>query len=321
MLAEGATMAADLEGLCKEGRLLFRQGKHSEAIQAFDEALRVDPDQADVHDAIATAHFVLKQYDKAIEHFTRVTQLRPMDCKAYINLGAVFNRKEEFQKAADILKRAISRNGKAVEAYYNLGIAYRGVKQPAMAINSYKEALKIDPRMLDAMQNLGNTYLEMNNPKAAIEQYKKALEINPDFERAKRGLARAEELENQTKASFNPFGRLVDQNAVKQAKVDVRPKKLTPEERVSDRQAVRRMIIETQGIAQQLHEHLCDQMLDDVTQLNRGVQMSQQEAHKSLFGSNERFQAAFQKFQNLRIQLQRLANDLHSHEATMKEKN
>lgn len=312
-------MAVDLETLCKEGRHLFRQGKYAEAIQVFNQALQADPDQADVHDAIATAYFVVKDYDKAVEHFTRVTQLQPKDAKAYINLGAVYNRKEEFQKAADILKKAMSRDGKAVEAYYNLGIAYRGLKQPAMAINSYKEAIKINPQMLDAMQNLGNTYLEMNNPKAAIEQYKRALDINPDFERAKRGLVRAEELENKNKAELNPFGRLVDQNSIKQSKADVRLKRMSPEERLADRQAVRRLMIEAQAISQQLFEHLRDKLQDDLTQINRGVQLSQREAHKSLFVSNEQFDAAFQKFQDLRVQLQRLANDLRSHEAAMKE--
>lgn len=254
-----------------------------------------------------------------MEHFTRVTQLQPKDAKAYINLGAVLNRMEQFQKAADILKKAMSRDGKAVEAYYNLGIAYRGLKQPAMAINSYKEALRINPRMLDAMQNLGNTYLEMNNPKAAIEQYKRALDINPDFERAKRGLARAEEIETKAKAEFNPFGRLVDQNAFKQAKAEVRLKKLTPEERIADRQVVRRLLVEAQAISQQLFEHLGDKLQDDLTQLNRGVQLSQRDAHKSLFTSNDQFAAAFQKFQDLKAQLQRLAKDLRSHEAAMKE--
>lgn len=311
-------MAVDLDTLFKEGRQFFRQGKYAEAIQAFEQALKADPDQAEIHDAIATAHFVLKQYDKAIEHFTRVTQLKPMDAKAYINLGAVFNRKEDFQKAADILKKAMSRDGKAVEAYYNIGIAYRGLKQPAMAINSYKEALKINPRMLDAMQNLGNTYLEMNNPKAAIEQYKKALEIDPDFERAKRGLARAEELENKQKTEFNPFGRLVDTNAIKQAKVDVRLKKLSPEERVNDRQVVRRIMIETQALSQQLFEHLRDKLLEELMQLNRGVQLSQREVHKTLFDSKEEFAEADQKFVDLRTQLQRVVKELQSHETALK---
>lgn len=312
-------MAVDLESLCKEGRQLFRQGKHAESIRVLEEVLKADPDRADVHDAIATAHFVLKQYDQAIEHFTRVTQLKPMDAKAYINLGAVFNRKDEFQKAAEVLKKAVSRDGKAVEAYYNLGIAYRGLKQPVMAVNSYKEAIKLNPRMLDAMQNLGNTYLEMNNPKAAIEQYKKALEIDPNFERAHRGLARAEEMQNQAKANFNPFGRLVEQNPVKQAQVNVRPKKLTPEERIGDRQFVRRMTIESQAASQQLFEHLRDVLEEELMQLNRGMQMSQREVHKSVFGTIERFRAAVQKFQALQTQLQQSAKALEAHEATMKE--
>ena len=311
-------MAADLESLTKEGRHLFRQGKHADAIRVFEQALQIAPDQFEIHEAIAAAHFVLKQYDQAIAHFTRVTQLKPMNAKAYINLGAVYNRMENFQQAADILKKAISRDGKAVEAYYNLGIAYRGTKQPAMAVNAYKEAIKLNPRMLDAMQNLGNSYLEMNNPKAAIEHYKHALEIDPDFVRAQRGLARAEETLNQASAAFNPFGRLVEQNPVKQVKLDVQLKKMTQEERLADRQTVRRLIIESQAATLQLFEHLRDKLLEDLAQLNRGVQKSRGEVHKSLFEANEQYQTGFQKFQNLRTQLQRAAKDLQSHEATLK---
>ncbi len=312
-------MPTDLESLCSAGRQLFRQGKHAESIQIFQQVLEADPDRADVHDALATAYFIVKQYDKAIEHFTRVTQLRPKDAKAYVNLGAVYNRKEDFSKASDLLKKAISRDGKSVEAYYNLGIAYRGLKQPAMAINSYKEAIKLNPRMLDAMQNLGNTYLEMNNLKGAIEQYKKALEINPDFERAQRGLARAEEAQNQAKVSHNPFGRLVELNPVKQAKADVRLKRMEPEERIADRQFIRRTMIESQGICQQMFEHLRDTLEEDLTQLNRGVQMSQKEVHKSLFASKDKFQASCQKFQDLRNEMQRLTKNLHAYEAGLKD--
>lgn len=314
-------MPADLESLCSSGRQLFRQGKHAESIKVFQEALKADPDRADVHDAVATAYFIVKQYDKAIEHFTRVAQLRPKDAKAYVNLGAVYNRKEEFSKAADILKKAISRDGNSVEAYYNLGIAYRGLKQPAMAINAYKEAIKINPRMLDAMQNLGNTYLEMNNLKGAIEQYKKALEINPDFERAQRGLARAEEAQNQAKVSHNPFGRLVELNPVMQAKADVRLKRMKPEERIADRQFIRRTMIESQALCQQMFEHLRDTLEEDLTLLNRGVQMSQKEVHKSLFAAKDKFQASCQKFQDLRNEMRRLSKSLQAYEAGLKESN
>jgi tetratricopeptide (TPR) repeat protein len=312
-------MPVDLESLCTTGRQLFRHGKHAESIKVFQEALNADPDRADVHDAVATAYFITKQYDKAIEHFTRVTQLRPKDAKAYVNLGAVHNRKEEFSKAADILKKAITRDGKSVEAYYNLGIAYRGLKQPAMAINSYKEAIKINPRMLDAMQNLGNTYLELNNIKGAIEQYKKALEINPDFERAQRGLARAEQALNQAKENHNPFGRLVELNPVKQTQTETRFKKMGPEERIADRQFIRRTMIESQSICQQMVEHLRDTLEEDLMQLNRGVQISEREVHKSIFASKDKFQAACQKFHDLRSQMQRLSKDLHAYEAGQKE--
>lgn len=312
-------MAADLEALCKEGRHLFRQGKYREAVEIFSNVLEQDPDRGDVHEALATAAFILKNYPTAIEHFTRASQLRPMDAKPLVNLGAVYNRQEEFQKAADILKKALTRDGKSVEAYYNLGIAYRGLNQLPMAVNAYKEALKLNPRMLDALQNLGNVLLEMNNPKNAIEQYKKALEINPEFERAQRGLARAEEALNAAKASFNPFGRLVaEAPPPKHGAGEIIPRKLSAEERTNDRQLLRRLTIELEADCKQLLELARDELVDDLTQLNRGVQTSVKEVSKMLFSANDKFQASFQRFQNLRAELQRLERELKSHESSVR---
>lgn len=311
-------MPADLETLCKEARQLFRTGKYQLAAEFFEKAIKLDPDQAETHDSVAIAYFALKQYDKAIEHFQRTSQLRPMDPKPLINLGAVYNRKEEFTKAADVLKKAITRDGKAVEAYYNLGIAYRGLKQPAMAVSSYKEALRINPRMLDALQNLGNTYLEMNNPKAAAEQYKKALEIDEGFERAQRGLARAEEAQSQAKAAFNPFGRLVAESPMKQMKSDVGAKKLSSEEKLADRQFLRRAMIEIQAATKQLQEHLHNTLLEDLTQLNRGIQKSQRDVNKMVYSASEEFQASVKRFQGLHLEIQRLTKDLRTHEDRLK---
>ena len=307
--------APDLESLFKDGRQLFRKGKYRDAIPLFERVLKHDPDQAEIHDALAMTHFVLKEYDLAIEHFSRVAQLQPTNAKVLINMGAVYNRKEEFQKAAEILKKAVSRDGKAVEAYYNLGIAYRGLKQLPMAVNSYKEALRLNPRMLDGLQNLGNVLLEMNNPKAAIEQYKKALEIDPEFERAQRGLARAEEAQSKAAANFNPFGRLVSESPMKQAPIDIRPKSLNPEERQNDRQLLRRLMIEMQSIGQQWMEHLRDGMEDDLVQLSRGVQQSTKETSKLLFTSQDTFQVSFQRFRELQTELRRLTKTLRAHES------
>jgi tetratricopeptide (TPR) repeat protein len=306
--------AADLESLCKEGRRCFREGKYRQAISSFEQALTLDVDRVEVHDGLATSYFVMKQYDLAAKHFSRASQLRPMDPKPLINWGAVLNRQSEFQKAADVLKKALTRDGKAVEAYYNLGIAYRGLNQMAMAVNSYKEALKINPRMLDAMQNLGNVYLEMGNSKGAVDQFKKALEINPDFERAQRGLQRAEGALAAAKAQISPFGRLVNEASLNQTKVDSHARRLNSEERVSDRQTLRRLMIEMQAAGEEFVEYLRDDLEVDLAQLNRGVQSSQQVVSQLVFTANDKFQATFKRFTELRGRLQRLMKDLQRHE-------
>ncbi len=313
----------DVEGLCKEGRQLFRQAKYAQAVQFFDQALKIDPDRAEIHDMLGAAHFVLKNYEKAVVHFSRVSQLKPTDAKPLINLGAVYNRKDDFQKAADVLKRAVARDGKSVEAYYNMGIAYRGLSQLAMAISSYKEALKFNPRMLDAIQNMANCLLEQGSHKAAIEQYKKALEINPDFERAQRGLARAEEAHKIATANFSPFGRLVSEAALKQtpsqssAKVHFR--QLSDEEKTHDRQVLRRLMIELKTATEEFFTQLSEDLLEEVIHLNRSVQAGSRDVSKHLFAANEKYQEAYSEFTELRDKVQQYIKQLKQHEAAMKE--
>jgi hypothetical protein len=93
---------------------------------------------------------------------------------------------------------------------------------------------------------------------------------------------------------------------------------MTPEERIGDRQTVRRLMIEAQALAQQLLEHARDVLENDVMQLNRSVQLSQRSVHKSLYEVNENFQASCKKFEELRAELLRVTNAADAHESSLK---
>src|SRR5258708_1249364 len=204
------TNSVSFEDLCQTGRDNLKAGRLQEALTAFEEARQINDLDPDVHEGLATAHFMLQAYEPAARHFERVTRLDPRRGASWINLGAVYNRMGIYQKAAEVLRRAVQIEKKSSVGFYNLGIAYKQLKQWTLAIPAYREAIRLEPRMADAYLNLGNVYSQMKNFGQAVAHFRKALEIEPGLERALRGLEKAEAALAAARPAPNPFARLVN---------------------------------------------------------------------------------------------------------------
>lgn len=246
------TNSVSFEDLCLAGRQHLKAGHPEEAIAAFQEARKINDLDAELHDGLATAHFMRQDYDAAVLHFERVTRLDARRGSSWINLGAVYNRMGNYHKSAEVLRRAVQIEKKSAIAYYNLGIAYKHLKQWALAVPAYREAIRLEPKMADAYLNLGNVYTAMNNFVQAASNYKKALDLNPSLERAQRGLERAEAELSASKNARSPFGRLVNAGPAPPPREPASSsRELTEDERHRDRQAL-------QGLVAQLESDLAD---------------------------------------------------------------
>jgi tetratricopeptide (TPR) repeat protein len=231
--------AADIDALIQQARLQLRQGALAQALAIYEQAVAADETHVSAQEGLATAAFMMQDYDRAIAHFQRVCKLDPRRVQPLVNLGAVYNRKGDFQQATKILRQALSKDRKCAEAYYNLGIAHRGLNQLSMAVSAYREAIRLSPEMAEAFLNLANAYHDMGNSQQALLNYRRALEIKPDFERARRGLDKAQNAAAQAKHSLSPFGRLVSVDEARSAPAtEAGLRTLTPQERFEDRAAV-----------------------------------------------------------------------------------
>ena len=77
----------------KRGLGLFGQGKHQEAVQAFEAALEARPDWLDALHALATAQSKLGEHDLALATIERVIQFDPEDPFAYTSQSIFLQRK------------------------------------------------------------------------------------------------------------------------------------------------------------------------------------------------------------------------------------
>ena len=230
--------AAEIEAICARAKQSFRRGEKKQAIELFHQAFKIDPDNLDAHQGIATAYFLSKQYQEAAEHFKRASHLDPRQGKALINLGAVYNRMGEYQKAIEVLRNGLRKERNSSEGYYNMGYAQRKLGQPGMAISAYREAIRLSPKMVDAHQNLANIYSDMGNYLQANTEFRNALNIDPNFERAKAGLKKCAQAKLESHKEFSPFGRLVESQGVQVQDAPHLGHALSEEERAEDRKTV-----------------------------------------------------------------------------------
>ena len=312
------TNSLSFEDLCQTGREHLQAGRLEEAVAAFEDARQINDLDAELHDGLATAHFLRQDYAAAVMHFERVTRLDPRRGATWINLGAVYNRMGNYQKAAEVLRRAVQIEKKSSVAYYNLGIAYKHLKQWALAVPAYREAIRLEPRMADAYLNLGNVYTAMNNFSQAASSYKKALGIKPELERAQRGLERAEAELNASKNARSPFGRLVNADRAPTAQEPAAvSRELTEDERQRDRQVLHALVAQLETDFADVLESLSKRLDPAVHTLNKMLTQTLSPHGVSITKSEalENFVEARAKYVPRLAQLQKTLRQLRDHEA------
>ena len=87
------------------------------------------------------------------------------------NQGNEYRRQKDYDRAIECYTKVLKINQEDVEAYNNLGVAYAGKGAYELAIKSYKQALRIDPQKANSWYNLGLNCERLGRIKEATEAY------------------------------------------------------------------------------------------------------------------------------------------------------
>ena len=89
---------------------------------------------------LGSAYHDEKQFDKAIENYTKAISIKPNHVKAYTNRGNAYDEKGQTYKAIEDYMKALAINPYHADTYFNLGVACvrRGLLDNAMA--NFKKA-------------------------------------------------------------------------------------------------------------------------------------------------------------------------------------
>ncbi len=142
------------------------------------------------------AYADLGQYEQAIADYNQAIQINPQDAEAYNNRGIAYADLGQYEQATADYNQALQINPQLAEAYYNRGNAYYDLGQYEQAIADYTQAIQINPQLAKAYHNRGVTYAHLGQYEQAIADFKQALVLckSPNVcQAAQKGLKAAQQ--------------------------------------------------------------------------------------------------------------------------------
>ena len=126
-----------------------QQGKWTEAIPHYEQALQLNPNYAEAHYNLGVALAQQGQWPEAIPHFERALQLKPDYAEAHYNLGVALAQQGQWPAAIPHFERALQLKPDYAEAHYNLGLALANKgsgRQPFPTSSGRSNSSRMTPR-------------------------------------------------------------------------------------------------------------------------------------------------------------------------------
>lgn len=134
-------------------------------------------------------HCAKHDYEKAIEDMSKIIEIEPNSCTAYVERGETFYKQQQYDRAIKDYTRAIeliekqAKNKQKEEELNNIlikrGNAYRFNNQLEEAIADFSRAIELCPNDIRAYESRAMLYSKLGQKEKAIDDYRKVLEIDP----------------------------------------------------------------------------------------------------------------------------------------------
>lgn len=152
--------------------VLARSSSGQEAIDAWEQVHRNDPDNTEALSALAAAYASAKEYEKASAVLMRLLEIEPGELRHYTDLANVYTAAGDYEKALETLESAKSLDSSSsLESLItNVYAAAARSAEGDKAIGLWKKVIERSPSYVNAYESLADLY-------AAKGDYTDALRI------------------------------------------------------------------------------------------------------------------------------------------------
>jgi tetratricopeptide (TPR) repeat protein len=170
------------------GDLLASQGRYREAIDHYQEAVRLAPTRSWLRRDLARALMKDGQIDRAIGECSIAVRIEPTSPEAHVDLGAALALASRTTEAIAQYTEALRLKPDYALAHNNLAIALAAVGQLQDAIEQEQEALRLGPAQAEWHFQLGVFLYRAGRVPEAVQALEAALRLDPGLEGARQAL-------------------------------------------------------------------------------------------------------------------------------------
>ncbi|KAL0218080.1 hypothetical protein RCL1_008928 [Eukaryota sp. TZLM3-RCL] len=163
------------------GLVLKQLQRYDEALQAYDAAIRVDPNYVHAHNNRGDVLAKLNRPNDALESYDNALRVDSRNVYAHNGRGLVLENLQRFNEALEAYDAAIRVDPNYVHAHTGRGVVLENLQRFNEALEAYDAAIRVDPNYAIAHYNRGLVLKHLQRFDEALEAYDAAIRVDPNY--------------------------------------------------------------------------------------------------------------------------------------------
>ena len=169
------------EDLFRRAELNYKNKNYQAAIEDYTRFLQLNPNESKAYWQRGGAWVELGNNQEAIKDYTQSLKFQPDLVHVYITRAAIFKDTGNLQKAIDDCTHALSLGSDWDNIAYSLrGDCYGVLENYQAALQDYSQSIRLQPEEIESYQKRGFIHKEIKNYHEAIEDLTKVLQRNSE---------------------------------------------------------------------------------------------------------------------------------------------
>ena len=128
-----------------QGYALARLDRHAAAVESFEKAVRISPEDEGSWLALAQSQTALGQSRKAVQSYQQALRYRPESAQVYLALAELYQQQGQLDLAIPNFRESVRYEPDLAEGWYGLAAAYQRTGQRERRDEALKGLRKLDP--------------------------------------------------------------------------------------------------------------------------------------------------------------------------------
>tara|TARA_Y100000992_G_scaffold288179_1_gene241658 strand:- start:730 stop:2712 length:1983 start_codon:yes stop_codon:yes gene_type:complete len=163
------------------GFIFFNLKNYDQAINFWTKAVTIDPKFVDGLNNLGNAFSKINRFDEAVKYLNRALKIKPDFFESYFTLSEIFYKQNKFQDSLLNLNQALKLKPKHLQTIKNKVQLLAQMNKKSELLNFLNEVIPYHPQNTELYSEKAKVLLSMGMKTQSINTYKTIYMLDPDF--------------------------------------------------------------------------------------------------------------------------------------------